>query len=125
MNLTVVQLDDRTDQRQTQPGTASFPARSALRNPIENMLLGVGRDPRAVVLDLQNSRVVLLFESDVDSAAAGRVFDRVLSEVENEAKEQRVIALDPQRRSRSDRVLVSGPCRQLSQSGSDVFQHFG
>ena len=72
--------------------------------PIENMLLGVGRDSRAVVLDLQNRRVVLLFEGDLDSAAAGRVLDRVLSEIENEAKEQRVIALDPERRSRSDRA---------------------
>src|SRR5258707_10416632 len=120
MNLTVVQLNDRTDQRQAKPGAAAFSGRIALIKPIENMLLRVGRDPRAVVLDLQNSRVVLLFESDRDFAAAGRVLDRVLSEIENEAKEQRVIALDPQRWSRSDRADVSGPCCQLTQSGSDV-----
>jgi len=121
MNLTVVQLNDRTDQRQTEPGTAAFSGRIALIKPIENILLRVGRDPRAVVLDLQNSRVVLLFESDLDSPAARRVLDRVLGKIENEPKEQRVIALDPQRRSRTDRAYVSGPCRQLTQSGSDVF----
>jgi hypothetical protein len=76
----------------------------ALIKPVENMLLRVGRDFLAVVLDLQNRRVVLLSESDLDFAAAGRVLDRVLSEIENEAKEQRVIALDPERRSRSDRA---------------------
>ena len=71
MNLAVVQLNDRTDQRQAKPGTAAFSGGIALIKPVENMLLRVGRDSLAVVLDLQNRRVVLLFESDLDFAAAG------------------------------------------------------
>jgi hypothetical protein len=84
------------------------------------MFQRVRRKSRAIVRDPQNRLMVLLFESDVDPAAAGRVLDRILSEVEDEPKEQRVITHDPQAWSRGDRAYVAGPCGQLTQGRSGV-----
>ena len=55
-----MKLNNGTDQSQPEPGATAFSGRIAPIKPIENMLLRLRGYAWAIVLDLQDSRAVLL-----------------------------------------------------------------
>src|SRR5258708_39816583 len=79
----MVGLDDRLDDRKSEPGAAAATRSPALGppEPLEQAVAGIRRQPRAVVADVDQRPLAFGGNGDLDRRARRCVVDRVAGQV--------------------------------------------